>query len=390
MDSMADKITIQTNSALTPPFSPRPIPPPTATAATLSSPTSPSENTHQNGHINTSLGRTTTGPQPREPVLDSVIAIPLTAEESLPTISGKNNEAYLTNDDPRQFLLYDLDLSRLNRIHGHLWMAGRPMRARPLHRYTMLGMEVLGTQQMDLHLLKYSTKLIVKPLPEWMLSYEFWQEYICKPADADPGDETAKGLWESAAGFLVSYVWLITTPLDLKIAHENTLLPSFVTWHWWKAFVKDFMGHVDINTLQKVNKRYHFGDLRLGRINSIYRTRFAHTHFVRGYGYNRYVIFFQRNFSWILIVFVFFSLVLSAMQVGVGLEELKDNHHFLGATYYFVVFSMISVVVVLAFVTIVFIGIFLFNMYKAITHAGSTQKWRLKMFRRNQEEGKDA
>ncbi|KAI4929510.1 uncharacterized protein J4E92_005175 [Alternaria infectoria] len=284
MDSMADKITIQTTSALTPPFSPRPIPPPTATAATLSSPTtSPSDTAHQNGHITTSLGRTTTGPQPREPVLDSVIAIPLTAEESLPTISGKNNEAYLANDDPRQFLLYDLDLSRLNRIHGHLWMAGRPMRARPLHRYTMLGMEVLGTQQMDLHLLKYSTKLIVKPLPEWMLSYEFWQDYICKPADADPDDETAKGLWESAAGFLVSYVWLITTPLDLKIAHEYTLLPSFVTWHWWKAFVRDFMGHVDINTLQQVNKRYQFGDLRLGRINSIYRTRYAHTHFVRGY-----------------------------------------------------------------------------------------------------------
>jgi len=50
----------------------------------------------------------------------------------------------------------------------------------------------------------------------------------------------------------------------------------------------------------------------------------------------------------------------------------------------------VSVVVVLAFVTIVFIGIFLFNMVKAITHAASTQKKRLKTFRRKQEEGKDA
>ena len=106
-------------------------------------------------------------------MLDSVTTIPLTPEDSLPTISGRNNEAYLANDDPRQFLKHDLDLSRLNRIHGHLWMAGRPMRARPLHRYRMLGMEVLGTQQMDLHLLKYSNKLLVKPLSEWMLSYDF-------------------------------------------------------------------------------------------------------------------------------------------------------------------------------------------------------------------------
>lgn len=217
-------------------------------------------------------------------MLDSVTTIALSPEDSLPTISGRSNSIFLANDDPRQFLKHDLDLSRLNRIHGHLWMAGRPMRARPLHRYKMLGMEVLGTQQMDLHLLKFSTKLLVKPLPEWMLSYDFWNEHICKPGDADLTRKLEEGwLWKSAAGFLVSYVWLITTPLDLKIAHEYMLLPSFVTWHWWKDFVKDFMQHVDINTLQEVNQRYQFGDLRLGRINSIYRIRYAHTHFVRGY-----------------------------------------------------------------------------------------------------------
>lgn len=267
------------SNVLTPPFSARPIPP--TSIATNSVISAAREIVHQDGHIDLSKGSATASIQPE---LNSVTTIPLTPEDSLPTISGKNNEAYLANDDPRQFLLYDLDLSRLNRIHGHLWMAGRPMRARPLHRYTMLGMEVLGTQQMDLHLLKYSNKLLVKPLPEWMLSYDFWKEHICKPGDADPdGTRKEDWLWESAAGFLVSYVWLITTPLDLKIAHEYTLLPSFITWHWWKAFVKDFMQHVNINTLHQVNKRYHFGDLRLGRINSIYRTRYAHTHFVRGY-----------------------------------------------------------------------------------------------------------
>jgi hypothetical protein len=62
---------------------------------------------------------------------------------------------------------------------------------------------------------------------------------------------------------------------------------------------------------------------------------------VNRYGYNRYVIFFQRNFSWILIVYVFFSLVLSAMQVGSGLDELKENYAFLRASYIFVVFSMV-------------------------------------------------
>lgn len=224
----------------------------------------------------------------------------------------------------------------------------------------MMGFDILYTQQMDLHLLKFSNKLLLKPLPEWMLSYDFWQEHICE----------RQHLHESAWGFLVSYVWLLTTPLDLKLAHDHFLIPSFVTWHWWKEFVKDFYGRIDMEALDGVNKRYHFGDLRLGRINSIYRTRFLFTHFVRGYlyGYNRYVVFFQRNFSWILIVFVFFSLVLSAMQVGAGVPPLQDNAAFLRVSYGFVVFSMVACIAVLSLVGIIFVIIFFFNMVAAISH----------------------
>lgn len=217
-------------------------------------------------------------------------SLSLSALESLPTIAGKSNHIIRPEDEIADFLVFDLDLSRLNRIHGHLWMAGRPMRARPLHRYTMLGMDIIQTQQMDLHLLKFSSKLLVKPLPEWILCHKFWTDCICQPASvhfhAPANSEREQGrLWKSAAGFLVSYVWLVTTPLDLKIAHECSLVPSFVTWQWWKRFVRDLIQHVDIDTLHQVNPRYQFGDLRLGRINTIYRVRYAHTHFVRGYLY---------------------------------------------------------------------------------------------------------
>lgn len=289
----------------------------------------------------------------------------------MPTITGRGNAVVLANDSIDEFLKADLDLSRLNIIHGHLWMAGRPMRARPLHRYKMMGLDALHTQQMDLHLLKFSTKLLIKPLPEWILCADFWNEHLCSDID----------LHKSACGFLLSYVWLITTPLDLKLAHDYALLPSFITWHWWKEFVADFYHQVDINTLHQVNMRYQFGDLRLGRINSIYRSRFFTTHFVRGYlyGYNRYVVFFQRKFGWILIVFVFFSLVLSAMQVGTGLKELEDSYAFLRASYVFVVFSMVSVVAVLAIVAVIFIATFFYNMVAAIQHAKNEQKIRRKL-----------
>ncbi|KAF2715534.1 hypothetical protein K504DRAFT_28609 [Pleomassaria siparia CBS 279.74] len=329
-------------TTLKPPFEPCSIPPEPPASFTAS---------------HASLTAANDGPQP---VLDSPSTLPLTALDSLPTIAGKRNGCFLVEDDIEGFITDDLDLGRLNRIHTHLWMAGRPLRARPLHRYQMMSFQVLYTQQMDLHLLQFSNRLLLKPLPEWLLDYEFWEKYICPHPD----------LHESAWGFLLSYVWLITTPLDLRMAHEHFLLPSFVTWHWWKKFVKNFCGKTDMETLDGINKRYHFGDLRLGRINSIYRILFMSTHFVRGYlyGYNRYVVFFQRNFSWIVTVFVFFSLLLSAMQVGVGVAPLDSNEAFLRVSYGFVVFSMVACMVVLALVGIIFVVIFFFNMGSAISH----------------------
>lgn len=357
---MADKTPLPPSQPkdLKPPFQPRPIPPPTSNVSTSTS------------HAALARDPYDTSVQP-QPVLESASSIPLTALDSLPTIIGTNNHIVLANTSIEEFLKIDLNLERLNRIHDQLWMAGRPMRARPLHRYKMMSFDILCTQQMDLHLLKFSNRLILKPLPEWMLSYDFWQKHICSNQD----------FHESACGFLLSYVWLLNTPLDLKLAHDHTLIPSFITWHWWKNFVTEFYNEVDINSLHQVHRRYHFGELRLGRINSIYRIRFMFTHFVRGYlyDYNRYVVFFQRNFSWILVVFVFFSLVLSAMQVGAGVKPLSENDMFLRACYVFVVFSMVSVAAVLALVAVIFIIIYLFNMIAAISHDGKQRKEREKL-----------
>lgn len=73
---------------------------------------------------------------------------------------------------------------------------------------------------------------------------------------------------------------------------------------------------------------------------------------------------------------MFFSLVLSAMQVGVTVKELggegpeegKGNVVFLRATYGFVVFSMVVVAAVLGVVGLVFALVFFLNMVAAIWH----------------------
>ncbi|OCL05203.1 hypothetical protein AOQ84DRAFT_399699 [Glonium stellatum] len=298
-------------------------------------------------------------------------SIPKKALESLPTIARKQHRVFLVQSDIDTYLEQNFDLKRLNRIHGLLWMAGRPLNARPLHRQQMMGFEVLHTEQVDLHLLKFSTRLLVKPLPDYILSYEFWEKHLCK----------TEYLHQSACGFLLSYIWLICSPLDLKLAQKLDLIPSYITWPWWKNFVTDFVQNIDVNALDQVNKRYHFGELRLGRINTTYRIRFMFTHFVRGYlyGYNRYVVFFQRNFGWVVVVFAFFSLVLSAMQVGVAVSPLNGSSSFQRASYGFVVFSITTVVALIAFVGIIFVVIFFFNMAAAISHEKSERLKREKL-----------
>ncbi|EEP79652.1 predicted protein [Uncinocarpus reesii 1704] len=282
-----------------------------------------------------------------------------TAMDLLPTIARTPaHDAFLTETDIDTYLHRDLDLSRLNKIHSHLWMAGRPMNSRPLHRQRMMGLEIFPTEQSDLHLLKFSNRILIKPLPAYIFSHDFWSKHLC----------ASKELHESASGLLVSYIWLVCSPVDLRTAQDANLLPSTLDWPAWKSFVHDVFNHININALDTVNKRYHFGELRLSRVNTIYRVKFFFTHFIRGYlyGYNRYQVFFERNFGWILVVFVYFSLVLSAMQVALDVPGLGDNKDFVRATYGFVIFSIVIVAFFLGVVGVIFGIIFFYNMAAAI------------------------
>ncbi|KAF7122202.1 hypothetical protein CNMCM5793_000159 [Aspergillus hiratsukae] len=292
----------------------------------------------------------------------------------LPTIARTaDHHVFLVQDDIQTFLSMDLDLSRVNIIHNLLWMAGRPMNARPLQRQKMMGFELRPTERSDLHLLKFSNKLLVKPLPEYILDHDFWTRYLC----------SSRTLHESACGLLLSYMWLVCTPLDLQLAHEHGLVPQDVTWGWWKVFVTEFYAHIDVNALDSVNKRYQFGELRLGRINTIYRVRFFLSHFIRGYlyGYNRYVVFYERNFAWMLMVFATFSLVLSAMQVAAAVPRLNGNAAFQDTTYGFVILSIVVVAVFLGVLSTLFTGIYVFNMFAAISQCRRERIKREKLAR---------
>jgi hypothetical protein len=152
------------------------------------------------------------------------------------------------------------------------------MPPRQLHYQLLLGREVIVTEQMDLHLVWSSKWISIKPLPRFILELQFWREYLCcKDNCACPtaGDFAVQGsynecpqrkLWRSATGFLFSYAALICYESDFLIAQEKHLIPLDLTWSSWRLLVQELNTEFIYN---KINSRFLYGELRLGRLSKI-------------------------------------------------------------------------------------------------------------------------
>jgi hypothetical protein len=267
-------------------------------------------------------------------------------------------------------LLADLDLSRLNQIHDLLWWAGRPLPARPLHRQLMLGRQILITEQLDMHLLRTKSRIFLKPIPLLLLNHDLWTLHI----------SNSKELHRNACGLLLSYVWLVRYQSDLQIAKKAGWLPEAIMMEAWHQFITSFLEHVDPNTLEKVNKRFTYGELRLNRINQIYRfaPKFRLQHLVFGYDLYpaTYGSFFKRNFGWLLGVFAYTSTLLAAMQVGLAAVSIpmeRTDSVFIMAAYEISIVFMIAPVIICFITVLLYMALFLFHLISTL-RLGKEQK----------------
>lgn len=233
------------------------------------------------------------------------------------------------------------------------------MAARPLHKQIMLGRQIVITEQADLHLLWTRASILIKPLQIFLLDHQFWFEHIC-PNQA---------LHASACGFILSYAWLVCHQSDFKIAMDCGLLPSQLLWSQWTEFIDDFLSnvdHVDHETFGQVNKRYRYGELRLGKLNYLYRfyPAFRGRFFLRGYlyRYDSYRVFFRRNFAWILVAFVYITIVLQGLQVGLETNKLGQDERFQKVAFGFTVFSITAAAVVAALMVFLFLFFLVYNL----------------------------
>ena len=269
----------------------------------------------------------------------------LTKFESLPTLVRSRDGSFLyPHKDTASFVRSELDVSRLDEmIDRGLWLAGRVGNIRPLHRQRILGRRIIVTEQMDLHLLWRNGVIFLKPLPDWILDDDFVRKHIALD----------KGTLEAANGFLLSYSRLINYKSDFQIAKDEHLLPESLQWADWQklgTMFTDLMRDLSAGKKQCC-PRFRFGELRLSRINMIYRFHFAYRfrNLPRGYHYinESYQSFLRRNFTWLAAVFLYITVVLTAMQVGLGTSYLRDDGAFNRASYGFTVFSILLPLVAL-------------------------------------------
>ncbi|KAI5853311.1 hypothetical protein BZA05DRAFT_395609 [Tricharina praecox] len=234
-------------------------------------------------------------------------------------------------------------------MHQHLWWAGRPYNIRALHQQKVCNRGIVINEKPWLHLLWYEQIIFIKPLPAYLLSVPFFDEHI------EP-DEDLRAL---ALGFLRSYAKLIQSPIDLKIAHDENLVPENLEWEVWARLAPHFTYLED----SKVNKRYKYGELRLPRVNQAHRFCID---FPNGY-YSQYVTykqFFNQNFAWLLLAVVYVSVVLTALQLLLSTDENTvplERPSLEKSSWWFAMMSMVVLCATCGLMVILVIGSFTYH-----------------------------
>jgi hypothetical protein len=281
----------------------------------------------------------------------------------LPATSRTETDSIETPQPTLKFLEKEILVKRLNAIQEHLWVCGRPMPARPLHTQAQLGRNITITENMELHLVWSKGRIFIKPIPLYLLDADFWTAHLM-PTESklisskskliseetlDKQSERQQQLYSCALGFLFSYTGLIAYESDFKIAQSSNLIPTTIAWSNWQTLTSQFLTH---HCYATVNPRYWYGELRLTRLNKVYR--FKKGFRLRGYskvGDNAfYDDILRDNFAALAAVLAYVAIALTAMQLGIATDELGHNTAFQRASYGLTVFSIIVPMIVTVFI----------------------------------------
>jgi hypothetical protein len=231
----------------------------------------------------------------------------------------------LSLDDPlmKDHLEREFRTAYLDAFAPHLWLVATQCHSHisSLTHQIVRGRNIVITEDPKLHLLWYHDRVFIKPIPPYLLSSAFWTYYLLSPTSPIPQPERDLVLF-SARGYLRTWFFLIQHKSDFVLATSDPklpLLPKNVSFGRFMRFIAECEDNISD---ADVSPRYHFGELRLSRINfwgQALLKKFAY-HKVSG----QYSAYFSRYFGIILFLFAFFSTALSAMQVALQALATPD------------------------------------------------------------------
>jgi hypothetical protein len=186
----------------------------------------------------------------------------------------------------------------------------------PLHHQRSRDRKIIIDEHPGLHLVWYHERIFIKPIPAYFYSSVFWK-YI-KEADED--------VYKAAVGFMRSYCFLIQyeTDFDKVCKDKPSLIPEKpgggrLSYKEFCDFVAPFK-HVGDGA---VSARYHYGELRLSRINRtamLFRGKLAYFHI-----YPQWGPFLTHMMAPIITIFATCTIILNSMQVALAAIQLGPS-----------------------------------------------------------------
>ncbi|OJD32652.1 uncharacterized protein BKCO1_37000167 [Diplodia corticola] len=258
----------------------------------------------------------------------------------------------LTQHDLAAFLRRDLTTPKLDRFYHYLWLvAAAATRERPINTLThqqVRGRDVTVSQNPELHCVWHDKRIFVKPMPAYLLSYDFWDAVFTEEWCAT---DEGRLVVTSALGFMRSYGYLVQHPSDFAIAVDKGLIPENVgkglaevreeerekeegedkagkkagekkepakiSFEDFVAFI-DWFGSAKIGDDQ-VSLRYHYGDLRLSRLN--FWAKFVLKDFTFEKAYGNYDAYFSRFYGPLLFTFGVINLIMGSINLAINTEK---------------------------------------------------------------------
>ncbi|KAI9862678.1 MAG: hypothetical protein M1813_004174 [Trichoglossum hirsutum] len=222
-------------------------------------------------------------------------------------LPGQPNIPLSSPHDISSHIQAELLTPNLNIFAPHLWLVATQNSSHisALHRQIVRGREIIITEDPELHLVWAYDRVYVKPLPKWLLSSALWVVYV---SDDERVEKAAKG-------FLRSWYHLVKHRSDFQIAREKRLVPNYVRFGALVRFLARFRDIAD----EEVAERYAYGDLRLTRLNLWSKFILGRWTFHKLYG--QYGPYFARFYGPLLFIFGVLSVVLSALQVALSVQQ---------------------------------------------------------------------